>query len=282
MKEPRSIAVDSGFVYYADKNQEQLRYFPKEYDGKAKESTVLRKFKFEPQDIIVRSSFVTDLNSELCKPVEVKVEVTTQVAVKETTEACACREQVCEVDKCNNFCLNDGKCSIIKNEAKCACKPRFAGDRCEVDKCTNFCFNGKCSIDSVTKEPRCSCDANFTGKRCETSIQKVPETSPVNGSDHHADKLEECPQNHIDYSHMVVAVCVLLSLVVFLVILLVLKKMQRPQRPRVKKTFKVHKNIEPLTYRPHTEHCEVVIEDCCNMNICETVSFKILRELIRF
>lgn len=47
----------------------------------------------------------------------------------------------------------------------------------------------------------------------------------------------------------------------------------RYRRPRIKKRIIVNKNVTPLTYRPgqNTEQCEITIENCCNMNICETV-----------
>lgn len=51
------------------------------------------------------------------------------------------------------------------------------------------------------------------------------------------------------------------------------------QRPRIKKRFIVSKNgITPLTTRPELprDQCEIMIENCCNMNICETVSRFIL------
>jgi len=35
----------------------------------------------------------------------------------------------------------------------------------------------------------------------------------------------------------------------------------------------VTKNVTPLTCRPTTEQCEITIEDCCNMNICDTPCF---------
>lgn len=47
------------------------------------------------------------------------------------------------------------------------------------------------------------------------------------------------------------------------------------KRPRIKKRFVVSKNgVTPLTSRPQIpgNQCEITIENCCNMNICETVS----------
>lgn len=47
------------------------------------------------------------------------------------------------------------------------------------------------------------------------------------------------------------------------------------RRPRIKKRIVVNKSITPLTNRPpqqQNQQCEITIENCCNMNICETVS----------
>jgi hypothetical protein len=48
------------------------------------------------------------------------------------------------------------------------------------------------------------------------------------------------------------------------------------RRPRIKKRIVVNKSITPLTYSrqppEQNQQCEITIENCCNMNICETVS----------
>jgi hypothetical protein len=61
----------------------------------------------------------------------------------------------------------------------------------------------------------------------------------------------------------------LVATVVLLRRVLLLRK-----RPRVKKRIIVNKNVTPLTTRSplSRDQCEITIENCCNMNICETVS----------
>lgn len=47
------------------------------------------------------------------------------------------------------------------------------------------------------------------------------------------------------------------------------------RRPRIKRRYVVNRTgVTPLTSRPQIsgEQCEITIENCCNMNICETVS----------
>lgn len=56
--------------------------------------------------------------------------------------------------------------------------------------------------------------------------------------------------------------------------------MKYRRRPRIKKRFVVSKaGVTPLTSRPRISdnQCEITIENCCNMNICETVSGKALQ-----
>lgn len=61
-------------------------------------------------------------------------------------------------------------------------------------------------------------------------------------------------------------------LVIIVILLVIVCKMKK--RPRIKKRIIVNKNVTPLTYRPQptSEQCEITIENCCNMNVCETVS----------
>lgn len=74
-------------------------------------------------------------------------------------------------------------------------------------------------------------------------------------------------------TYIVLGVCFTMSLLIFLIIMMLIHKFNHPARPKIRKKYVVHKNMEPLTCRPSTtEQCEVIIEDCCNMNICDTVS----------
>lgn len=62
-------------------------------------------------------------------------------------------------------------------------------------------------------------------------------------------------------------------ILVIIVLSYYVNKLRR--RPRIRKRFVVSKGgITPLTSRPQLpdNQCEITIENCCNMNICETVS----------
>lgn len=44
---------------------------------------------------------------------------------------------------------------------------------------------------------------------------------------------------------------------------------------RIRKRIIVNKNVTPLTCRPNPQQCEITIENCCNMNVCETVNINL-------
>lgn len=73
---------------------------------------------------------------------------------------------------------------------------------------------------------------------------------------------------------VVVSVCFVIALLILYLIIAIVRKMYKPIRPRIKKTYKIN---TPLTCRPdRSEQCEITIENCCNMNICDTVCKHVL------
>lgn len=212
----------------------------------------------------------------------------------EISMSCLCKEQRydgdhCEIDMCYNFCLNGGECSMEKDLVTskvvptCSCTKGFIGQRCESDACSNYCMNGgKCHVDKMRK-PICECQENFIGDRCEndniltvdnkTPLTTTEDRNSINYVDEEIERkiLSKCPVR-MNLTYVILGLCVTLSLLFFLIILLVIRRFHKPMRPKIRKKYVVHKNIEPLTCRPATEQCEVIIEDCCNMNICDTVS----------
>lgn len=83
-------------------------------------------------------------------------------------------------------------------------------------------------------------------------------------------------KNSINETAVLVCIGVVLALVLVYIIVCSVRRIYKPLRPRIKKTYVVHKNVTPtpLTCRPTTEQCEITIENCCNMNICDTVSIR--------
>lgn len=73
---------------------------------------------------------------------------------------------------------------------------------------------------------------------------------------------------------MVMFIWTIISPFVFVIFVLYMFCRFNKTKPRIKKRIIVNKNVQPLTYRPQaTEQCEITIENCCNMNVCETVKF---------
>lgn len=83
-----------------------------------------------------------------------------------------------------------------------------------------------------------------------------------------------CKESVLNKTAMFVSCSVVVSLALVFIIVKTIRHVYKPLRPRIKKTYVVHKNVSPtpLTCRPSTEQCEITIENCCNMNICDTVS----------
>lgn len=83
-----------------------------------------------------------------------------------------------------------------------------------------------------------------------------------------------CNQSILNKTAVFVSIGVVVSLVLVYIIINSIRHVYKPLRPRIKKTYVVHKNVTPtpLTCRPTTEQCEITIENCCNMNICDTVN----------
>lgn len=322
---PRSIAVDKEYVYYVEGEYSTLRRFSKKVEAKKTSNTTV-KFPKTPNDIIVRSNFMVDVNQKNCKfnPSNIKkvkneIESSKSKVVTETpiknclhggsldkkSSNCICKEnfdgEFCEINLCYNFCLNNGVCTMEKSlltqklEPHCSCENGFIGKHCEIDVCNNFCLNsGKCLVDRQ-KQPICECKSDFAGARCEifkvidvpsttiTIIESINSTTsiPINMPYEKTieDLIPNCPSLESDknaevYIYIGMGILILsLLMVVILTILLIKRKVALKPKPH--KKYVIHKKMDNLTYRPTTEQCEVVIEDCCNMNICETVNYNL-------
>ncbi|XP_034659432.1 protein cueball [Drosophila subobscura] len=217
----------------------------------------------------------------------------------------------CEIRECHNFCVH-GTCEISDRAyPKCYCQPGFTGERCEISKCSGLCLNGgHCKLEDVSEKPSCECPHNFAGERCEQNSTEIcalfcrllKHESDIYVPFGCHDICEELAKDASDkiaipqYQHLEVCmtpspwtsnvIIVLVAGIVscfFLVAIIVhgFRRLYKPKRPRIRKTFVVRKQARtnsagdtPLTNRPlATEQCEITIENCCNMNICETPCF---------
>ncbi len=87
---------------------------------------------------------------------------------------CDIKNDIC-VNKCNNYCLNDGICKVANdsNNMYCDCKGTgFIGTRCDkINYCKNNpCLHGTCknSVSGYT----CTCDTGWNGNNCDTDIDE--------------------------------------------------------------------------------------------------------------
>ncbi|KAH8349698.1 hypothetical protein KR084_004385, partial [Drosophila pseudotakahashii] len=218
----------------------------------------------------------------------------------------------CEISECYNYCLH-GTCQMTESAyPKCYCQPGFTGEHCEENKCLGLCLNGgHCRVSKNESEPAsCECPPRFGGARCEQNSTEIcalfcrllkhePETYVPFGCHNICEELAQDNSTNIavpQYTHLEVCITpkvwtssVIIILVVGIVSSLLLvaiivhgiRRLYKPKRPRIRKTFVVRKQARtnsagdtPLTNRPlATEQCEITIENCCNMNICETPCF---------
>ncbi|KAJ9597693.1 hypothetical protein L9F63_011447 [Diploptera punctata] len=202
----------------------------------------------------------------------------------------------CEVDVCHNYCLNNGQCEVDRNyRPTCVCPLGAEGSRCELHVCSDYCLNdGVCDID-INGKPVCACKGNLVvlgvgkcqtqsdcaecivsictcfGERGQYDIMPTENNTVTNAELKQSCELGKTISDWV--SIVLGAMCVLLTIVS---IVLFRKVIILKRRPRIKKRIIVNKNVTPLTSRPpqSPEQCEITIENCCNMNICETPCFE--------
>ncbi|KAK0183108.1 hypothetical protein PV327_001178 [Microctonus hyperodae] len=214
----------------------------------------------------------------------------------EAKKACQCTQGYnglhCEQSLCQNYCLH-GECKVsANNTVQCDCVPEYSGIRCEKYICSDYCLNGgNCSVRQG--EPFCSCQFS-QGHRCEETNDITTICAAICATQIYQLNMSyinfcRCSErnstnqeyNIFDYDSWVNLLITIFSIIVGILTIIVIilsyfvNKYRR--RPRVKKRFVVSKSgITPLTSRPQLpdDHCEIMIENCCNMNICETPCFE--------
>lgn len=204
----------------------------------------------------------------------------------------------CEIDLCHNYCLH-GVCRLHSPATypKCQCDNGFTGSRCERHICDGFCLNGgECHLQSGRAQ--CRCPPDFAGTRCQLPSPLSDDLCALycqNERNVEAQAICDCARalsangtaklvageemEYFDYMAILKDPFFGLSLTFFLIsviLLSIIYRNRKHRRPRIKKRIIVNKNITPLTYRPQSaaEQCEITIEDCCNMNVCETPCFE--------
>uniref|UniRef100_A0A0C9PIA9 Protein cueball n=1 Tax=Fopius arisanus TaxID=64838 RepID=A0A0C9PIA9_9HYME len=209
---------------------------------------------------------------------------------------CSCQKGYdgvqCETSVCHNFCVR-GECEVHEGIPRCRCSSRFRGRRCEQDVCVGFCLNGgECEIQGG--EPVCRCQ-DATGVRCQeriggdgicgllctTGLQEFGDLDRIicRCLERNVTENSQCSMYiyGVQNKTLVIILSVIITVLTTSIIVLSYFVNKLRRRPRIKKRFVVSKNgITPLTSRPQLpgNQCEIMIEDCCNMNICETPCFE--------
>ncbi|XP_022920314.1 protein cueball [Onthophagus taurus] len=207
----------------------------------------------------------------------------------------------CEISLCYNYCVH-GTCDLtLHGYPICLCNSGFNGNRCEYDLCHNHCLNGgKCSHNGL--EPKCRCPDGYIGEQCEINVNVLAlctiycanpmaandfnknitcncEMQTRTSSEEYVDDKNRVQLTISDYlsnpPFLILCICMLIVSII-VVALVVLFQKAKKRRPRINKRIIVNKNVTPLTNRPQAsiDQCEITIENCCNMNVCETPCFE--------
>ncbi|XP_060535127.1 protein cueball isoform X2 [Cylas formicarius] len=214
-------------------------------------------------------------------------------------KTCQCRRgytgRYCETENCHNFCIR-GTCRLSPTGyPQCRCPSGYGGARCQADACSAYCLNDGACV-HTRGGPECRCRSGFAGTRCEISaelselcraycddVSTSDDFGSVCGCNATSARIVAPPPERTFWTKVVEdpAYSTLLMLVAFCVVIIgamaAYIAVNRRRRPTIKKRIIVNKNVTPLTYRPRpaaTEHCEITIENCCNMNVCETPCFE--------
>ncbi|KAK9891311.1 hypothetical protein WA026_014553 [Henosepilachna vigintioctopunctata] len=216
----------------------------------------------------------------------------------------------CEISLCHNYCFS-GTCHLTnQGYPYCHCPKGSGGTRCERD-CDGYCLNdGDCRFSFPNARlPTCVCQEGFRGLRCEGSVItdklcdvycsqesrlehnndpeytycKCSRRSYVNVMDNQSPQAllsTSNSSNFVNYFQdpvFITMICItftVLAMCLFLTIYIL--HLRRKPMPRIKRRYIVNnKNSTSMTERPqHPEQCEITIENCCNMNVCETPCFE--------
>ncbi|CAB3247730.1 unnamed protein product [Arctia plantaginis] len=190
----------------------------------------------------------------------------------------------CEIDVCQGHCLNHGTCSLDNtSQAVCQCIGDYEGSRCEKLKIVTTTTETVTTIAShESAVPACNC--TFEQKEPEPLPKQLedqevlnnsrPLPSPSNSVSQMVDEIIPTCDGGWDSvkDSMILALSILVGVLFLLCVYLLTKILQLKKRPRIKKRIIVNKNVTPMTARP--DQCEITIENCCNMNICETPCFE--------
>ncbi|KAL0270908.1 UNVERIFIED_CONTAM: hypothetical protein PYX00_008178 [Menopon gallinae] len=199
----------------------------------------------------------------------------------------------CEVSLCHNYCLNEGTCFVNELDVpECKCASGFSGSRCDRDVCEGFCMNyGRCYVNDT--HPMCTCRDGYFGDRCQLTAdlychqkcldsEQDPFCDCQSMRSARSEYLQVTNTSQCEARQILIISLMCFGFFAVLVIAVLARRICiLRRRPTIKKRIIVNKTVKsqtPMTVRPNsaspTEQCEITIENCCNMNICETPCFE--------
>ncbi|XP_023711622.1 protein cueball isoform X3 [Cryptotermes secundus] len=190
----------------------------------------------------------------------------------------------CEQHVCDNYCLNGAACEVNSvGQPACKCKGHFSGIRCEIPhsehSCRSYCqqFGQFYFPIDGQDTPVCMCPSEVGAGQYE--VQPLDNSSlPSINSGLSGELAQSCTHAHTVSRWILATLGCVCSLQLVAVAVLLRKVCVLRKRPRIRKRIIVNKNVTPLTSCPPLpqDQCEITIENCCNMNICETIGPAVL------
>uniref|UniRef100_A0A1B6FRZ6 EGF-like domain-containing protein n=1 Tax=Cuerna arida TaxID=1464854 RepID=A0A1B6FRZ6_9HEMI len=184
--------------------------------------------------------------------------------------------------KCSKDCKNNAKCEFVQlNDSdsiaqKCVCDGLHYGEFCELKMdlmqfCTNLC--GLQLISNVELHSFCNCSKKET-----TFNMFLLRTMDVVSQVLFDNKMSSInvPSNY-DYFYVdkIIALLILLIIALLLIITAMLIRIFcMKTNTKVRKRYLFNRKNSCKIPDSQTDHCEIEIENCCNMNICETPCFE--------
>lgn len=194
-QKPRNLIVDEKYIYWVDYQNNCIWRYAKNQTEQIEK--ILSIDTHYLRNLIIKHNDIDEIHKNLCKKVaelfindkvnlnntSIQIECNDYCqnnGICQTTLSnhiiCTCTEGYtgtrCEIEMCENYCINNGKCTIKNNRPSCQCPLEYNGVKCEnfqnITSCTNYCLNnGKCVLKNIDDTPQCICSDMYKGQRCE-------------------------------------------------------------------------------------------------------------------
>ncbi|XP_046461401.1 protein cueball-like isoform X2 [Daphnia pulex] len=229
------LTVGEHDIYWTDWDQKSLWSLPKE--GSIDGPVSLRRFQYKPMAVIILQR----------QPVHCSIDIQHSAA---TTELIHHSEH-------RSTPAMDSSSESNNTPQEFHVTPVSETDS---GLCIGYCFNeGHCFF--VNNEISCSCAENYSGDRCEI-------TDTVDTSRNSCGRSSFSTATEAENSEIFIALMSTSVMCVILIIAVIILSFRVWRLSSGRSRFK-RRVIKGKNYRPAAERV-INIEDCCNMNICET------------